>query len=165
MGDSDDGHRGPGETVPHPRTLAARIRAASGCPSRARHHTLLERVRYIAIVSELIDEIYQVRVAGLDERLEAGFEDLQKRGIGPGELLHRIRKNVSEICEHQSGVFRAESFRRSNGGGIRILLWEDLGNEDRRHLTEVFHEQVYPVLTPLAVDPGTSVPLHLQPFR
>ena len=119
---------------------------------------LLERVRYIAIVSELIDEIYQVRVAGLDERLEVGFEDLDKRGIGPGELLDRIRKNVSEICEHQSRVFRTEVLPALERLGIRILLWSDLEDEDREHLTEVFHEQVYPVLTPLAVDPAHPFP-------
>ena len=119
---------------------------------------LLERVRYIAIVSELIDEIYQVRVAGLDERLEAGFDDLRKRGIGPGELLNRIRKNVSEICEHQSRVFRTEIQPALERLGIRILLWNDLEDEDRQHLTGVFHEQVYPVLTPLAVDPAHPFP-------
>ena len=119
---------------------------------------LLERVRYIAIVSELIDEIYQVRVAGLDERLEAGFEDLRKRGIGPGELLDRIRKTVSEICEHQSSVFRTAIQPALERLGIRILLWNDLEDEDRQHLTGVFHEQVYPVLTPLAVDPAHPFP-------
>lgn len=119
---------------------------------------LLERVRYIAIVSELIDEIYQVRVAGLDERLEAGFEDLQDRGMGPGELLHRIRRSVSEICEHQSRVFRDEIQPALEQIGIRILLWDALGEDDRQHLTEVFHEQVYPVLTPLAVDPAHPFP-------
>lgn len=119
---------------------------------------LLERVRYIAIVSELIDEIYQVRVAGLDERLEAGFEQLQRRGIGPGELLHRIRKNVSEICTHQSMVFRTEIQPALERVGIRILLWDDLKDEDRQYLTDVFHEQVYPVLTPLAVDPAHPFP-------
>lgn len=119
---------------------------------------LLERVRYIAIVSELIDEIYQVRVAGLDERLEAGFERFQKRGIGPGKLLDRIRKNVSEICAHQSRIFRTEIQPALERVGIRILLWNDLKDEDRQHLTEVFHQQVYPVLTPLAVDPAHPFP-------
>lgn len=119
---------------------------------------LLERVRYIAIVSELIDEIYQVRVAGLDERLEAGFEPLPKRDIAPGALLDHIRSTVSEICEQQSRIFRIEIQPALERIGIRILLWDALENSEREHLSGVFHEQVYPVLTPLAVDPAHPFP-------
>ncbi len=119
---------------------------------------LLERVRYIAIVSDLIDEIYQVRVAGLDEGLEAGLEEFQDQGVRVGELLHRIRSNVIEISEYQSKVFRSEILPELERIGIRILLWEDLDDQHRRYLTDVFHEQVYPVLTPLAVDPAHPFP-------
>ena len=76
---------------------------------------LLERVRYIAIVSELIDEIYQVRVAGLDEQVEAGFEGRSKGGIGAPELLERIRTVVGEICEHQGRVFRDGPVQQQRG--------------------------------------------------
>ena len=119
---------------------------------------LLERVRYIAIVSELIDEIYQVRVAGLEEQVEAGFQGLSGRGIAAPELLDRIRALVGEICEHQSKVFRTEIQPALERLGVRILLWESLEETDREYLYEVFHEQVYPVLTPLAVDPAHPFP-------
>ncbi len=119
---------------------------------------LLERVRYIAIVSDLIDEIYQVRVAGLDEGLEAGLEEFQDQGVRVGELLHRIRSNVIEISEYQSEVFRSEILPELERIGIRILLWKELDDQHRRYLTDVFHEQVYPVLTPLAVDPAHPFP-------
>lgn len=119
---------------------------------------LLERVRYIAIVSDLIDEIYQVRVAGLDEDLEPGFEDFRDRGVRAGELLHRIRRTVTEICDHQSALFRSDIQPALEQVGIRILRWDELREEQRRHLTGVFHEQVYPVLTPLAVDPAHPFP-------
>ena len=119
---------------------------------------LLERVRYIAIVSELIDEIYQVRVAGLDEQVEAGFQGHSRGGVKAPELLDRIRTVVGEICEHQSAVFRDELQPALERVGVRILPWDLLDEADREYLYEVFHEQVYPVLTPLAVDPAHPFP-------
>ena len=119
---------------------------------------LLERVRYIAIVSELIDEIYQVRVAELEEKVDAGFEDLLKAGMSAPELLDRIRSVVAEICEQQSRVFRTELQPALDRLGIHILLWDALDDSDREFLHRVFHDQVYPVLTPLAVDPAHPFP-------
>ncbi len=119
---------------------------------------LLERVRYIAIVSDLVDEIYQVRVAGLDEGLQAGLDDFEDQGIRVGELLQRIRANVIEISEYQSKVFRSEILPELEQVGIRILLWEELNDQQRRYLTDIFHDQVYPILTPLAVDPAHPFP-------
>ena len=123
-----------------------------------RRTPLLERVRYVAIVSELIDEIYQVRVAGLDEQVEAGFVTRSRGGITAPELLDRIRSVVSEICEDQSTVFREEIQPALERVGVRILLWNMLDETDREYLHNVFHEQVYPVLTPLAVDPAHPFP-------
>ena len=119
---------------------------------------LLERVRYIAIVSELIDEIYQVRVAELEEKVDAGFEGLLRAGMSAPELLERIRSVVAEICEQQSRVFRTELQPALDGLGIHILLWDALDDTDRAYLHRVFHDQVYPVLTPLAVDPAHPFP-------
>lgn len=119
---------------------------------------LLERVRYIAIVSELIDEIYQVRVAELEEKVDAGFEGLLRAGMSAPELLERIRSVVAEICEQQSRVFRTELQPALDGLGIHILMWEALDETDRAYLHRVFHDQVYPVLTPLAVDPAHPFP-------
>ncbi len=119
---------------------------------------LLERVRYIAIVSELIDELFQVRVAELEERTDAGFEDLSRVGMPAPELLNRIRRMVVELCEQQSRVFRTELLPQLERLGIHIRLWSDLDEEDRTYLYRVFHERVYPVLTPLAVDPAHPFP-------
>lgn len=119
---------------------------------------LLERVRYIAIVSELIDEIYQVRVAKLEEKVDAGFEDLLRAGMSAPELLERIRSLVADLCEQQSRVFRTELQPALEGLGIHILLWDALDDTDRAYLHRVFHDRVYPVLTPLAVDPAHPFP-------
>ncbi len=119
---------------------------------------LLERVRYIAIVSELIDEIYQVRVAELEEKVDAGFESPLRAGMTASELLDRIRSVVAEICEQQSRVFRTELHPALEHLGIHILLWDALDETDRAYLHRVFHDRVYPVLTPLAVDPAHPFP-------
>ena len=119
---------------------------------------LLERVRYIAIVSELIDEIYQVRVAELEEKVDAGFENPLRAGMTAPELLDRIRSVVAEICEQQSRVFRAALQPALEHLGIHILLWAALDETDRAYLHRVFHDRVYPVLTPLAVDPAHPFP-------
>ena len=119
---------------------------------------LLERVRYIAIVSELIDEIYQVRVAELEEKVDAGFENLLRAGMSAPELLERIRSLVADLCEQQSRVFRTELQPALEGLGIHILLWDALDETDRAYLYRVFHDRVYPVLTPLAVDPAHPFP-------
>ena len=119
---------------------------------------LLERVRYIAIVSELIDEIYQVRVAEIEEKVDAGFEAPLGAGMPAPELLDRIRSVVAELCEQQSRVFRTELQPALDNLGIHILLWDAVDETDRAFLHRVFHDQVYPVLTPLAVDPAHPFP-------
>lgn len=123
-----------------------------------RRTPLLERVRYIAIVSDLIDEIYQVRVAGLEEGVDTALEGLPGNSIGAADLLARIRTAVTDISEHQSAVFRHDIQPSLEKLGIRILLWESLDREEREHLCEVFHQEVFPVLTPLAVDPAHPFP-------
>ena len=119
---------------------------------------LLERVRYIAIVSELVDEIFQVRVTGLGEQDEADFQDLDEGGAEAEDLLDQISGIVEDICEHQSRVFRTEVLPALERRGVRILLWSSLKEGDREYLSGVFQEQVFPVLTPLAVDPAHPFP-------
>ncbi len=126
--------------------------------ARRQRTPLLERVRYIAIVSELIDEIYQVRLADLDEQTDTGFENQSGRRVGKPGLVDRIRTVVNGIYEDQSHVFREEIQPALEREGIRILLWNSLEPRDRDYLDQVFHDQVFPVLTPLAVDPARPFP-------
>lgn len=119
---------------------------------------LLERVRYIAIVSELIDEIFQVRVAGLTEQAEEGIDNLPEGEGDADELLGRMGTILREICEQQSSAFRTAIQPALEEQGIHILLWRSLDEDDREHLSEVFEERVFPVVTPLAVDPAHPFP-------
>ena len=119
---------------------------------------LLERVRYIAIVSELIDELFQVRLTDLEDKVDAGFRDPERGDIPAHELLNQIREVVIELDTRQSRIFRTELEPALEALDIRIRLWGDLNESDRTFFHQVFHDQVFPVLTPLAVDPAHPFP-------
>jgi len=118
---------------------------------------LLERAKFMAIFSSNLDEFFQVRVAGLKSRQVAGL------GPGPGtgtptQQLEQIRKRVTELVEIQSRLFSEEICPGLAAEGITISNWGDLAEDDRQYLDDVFADRIFPVLTPLAVDPGHPFP-------
>lgn len=119
---------------------------------------LLERVNYLAIVSELLDEFFQVRIAGLEERQEAGMRGLPVETGGARRLLAEVRAGVEEIYARQSEVFRGVIQPALREIGKPIRLWDSLDERDRKIMGDVFHQQLFPVLTPLAVDPAHPFP-------
>jgi polyphosphate kinase len=119
---------------------------------------LLERAKFLAIVSEHLDEFFQVRVAGLMEQLAAGLRTTSPDGIDLVELLETIRASVLDLCERQAAVFTKELLPALEDRGIVFPNWEDLSSEDRAFLDDVFVERIFPVLTPLAVDPAHPFP-------
>jgi polyphosphate kinase len=118
---------------------------------------LLERVKFLAIFAENIDEFFQVRVAGLKDQQAAGLSASGIDGLSPAEQLSAIHDRVDELVTRQDAVF-GELRAALVDEGIRILDWADLDADDRAHLSEVFESQIFPVLTPLAVDPGHPFP-------
>jgi polyphosphate kinase len=119
---------------------------------------LLERAKFLAIFSELLDEFYQIRVAALEDQVAAGVRTRSVDGLRPGEQLTMIRARVEELVRRQDHIFLDLIVPGLADAGIRFASWSSLDNEDRRHLVEVFQRQIYPVLTPLAVDPGHPFP-------
>ena len=119
---------------------------------------LLERTKFLAIVSDILDEFFQVRVAGLEEQVAAGVRGSSIDGLSAAEQLSQIRVVVDELYKQQSKVFRKKLQPLLEGAGIRIVLWKQLDASDRDDLDEVFLHQLFPVLTPLAVDPGHPFP-------
>ncbi len=119
---------------------------------------LLERVKFLAIFSELLDEFYQIRVAALEDQVAAGVRTRSVDGLRPGEQLTMIRARVEELVRRQDHIFLDKVVPGLAEAGIRFASWASLDDEDRRHLVEVFQRQIYPVLTPLAVDPGHPFP-------
>src|SRR5208282_4505294 len=119
---------------------------------------LLERAKFLAIFSELLDEFYQIRVAALEDQVAAGVRTRSVDGLRPGEQLTMIRGRVEELVRRQDHIFLDLIVPALAQAGIRLSSWSSLDDDDREHLVDVFQRQIYPVLTPLAVDPGHPFP-------
>jgi polyphosphate kinase len=118
---------------------------------------LLERVKFLAIVSQNLDEFFQIRVAGLKEQEAAGMATTSPDGLSPREQLDAIRAGVERLSTRGSQVF-AEVRPLLASAGIRIVDWAELKPGHRKELREVFESRIFPVLTPLAVDPAHPFP-------
>jgi polyphosphate kinase len=123
-----------------------------------RQQPLLERAKFLAIFSKHLDEFFQVRVAALKDQVAAGVVPTSPDGMTAFDQLGQIRDRVEELVKRQSSVFLGEVVPDLGSHGIVLSDWEDLDDDDREHLVRVFNERIFPVLTPLAVDPGHPFP-------
>ncbi|MEX1008469.1 MAG: polyphosphate kinase 1 [Acidimicrobiia bacterium] len=119
---------------------------------------LLERAKFLAIVSEHLDEFFQVRVAGMMEQLAAGLRTTTPDSLDLVDLIREIRSRVSDLCEREAAVFAKELVPALEERGVAFADRDDLSADDRAHLDELFTERIFPVLTPLAVDPAHPFP-------
>ncbi len=119
---------------------------------------LLERVRFLAIFAGNLDEFFQVRVAGLKEQVAAGVVGSGVADLPPSQQLRTIHSMLRDVLVRQDEVLHERLLPALEEQGIRISDWADLSAAEQRHCTEVFEEQIYPVLTPLAVDPAHPFP-------
>ncbi|MCU1449383.1 MAG: ppk, partial [Acidimicrobiales bacterium] len=118
---------------------------------------LLERAKFLAIFSENLDEFFQVRVAGLKDQQAAGLGS-SADGASPAEQLEGVRAEAVGLVERAVHVFLKSIAPSLGAHGIVFSDWESLDDDDRAYLVDVFERQIYPVLTPLAVDPGHPFP-------
>jgi polyphosphate kinase len=118
----------------------------------------LERTKFLAIFSGNIDEFFQIRVSGLREQELAGLPGTSPDGMSPREQLDAIRDRVLELVTHQTRIFERDLRPRLKSGGVHIVDWADLTRPEREAVRQVFEELVYPVLTPLVVDPAHPFP-------
>ena len=119
---------------------------------------LLERAKFLAIFASNLDEFYMVRVAGLKRRAETGLSVRSADGLSPRAQLALIASSTRELAGRQAQVFLDSVMPALAAEGISIIRWADLTEDERRRLTQYFAEQVFPVLTPLAVDPAHPFP-------
>ncbi|MCV7102334.1 RNA degradosome polyphosphate kinase [Mycobacterium palustre] len=119
---------------------------------------LLERAKFLAIFASNLDEFYMVRVAGLKRRDEMGLSVRSADGLSPREQLARIGEQTQRIATRHARVFLDSVRPALAEEGIRIVTWADLDQAERDELSTYFNEQVFPVLTPLAVDPAHPFP-------
>ena len=118
---------------------------------------LLERLRFLSISATNLDEFYTVRVAGLRELANAGNTTPGLDGLTPAEQLVMIDRDARALMERQQDVFNMLQAEMASAG-IHLLTRHDLGKEDIAYLEDVFIEQVFPVLSPLAIDPAHPFP-------
>ena len=132
----------------------ARILELAEAPSTP----VLERVKFAAIVAGNLDEFFGVRVAGLQEQAASQLGTRSPDGLTAAEQLELIRSRVGELTERHARAFGGSLRRRLARDGVAVLRWRQLSEAQRTSLTATFHERVFPVLTPLAVDPGHPFP-------
>jgi polyphosphate kinase len=119
---------------------------------------LFERVKFLAIFSEGLDEFFQVRVAGLEDQVAAALHTRSPDGMRPAEQLEAITARATALVEWQSQIFQDQLGPALAAAGLVIADWHTLDDRDRDHLLDLFNRQIFPVLTPLAVDQGHPFP-------
>ena len=119
---------------------------------------LLERVRFLAIFATNLDEFFMVRVAGLVRRMVAGFP-VEGAGVRlPGQVLGNTLELAGELTVRHARVFSERINPELAEHGIELLRWKELSSDERGTLGELFRQRIYPVLTPLVVDPAHPFP-------
>ncbi len=119
---------------------------------------VLERVKFLAIFASNLDEFFQVRVAGVKDQLLAGLASSGIDGATPSQQLRLIRRRVDELNHRQVAILAEQVVPALAEDGIHLLEWDDLDDDDRKYMAEQFDHRIFPVLTPLAVDPGHPFP-------
>jgi polyphosphate kinase len=119
---------------------------------------LLERVRFAAIFSSNLDEFFMVRVAGLKRRIAASVAVRAASGLMPREVLERIWAESRDQMERHAQVFRDELVPALADEGIELVRWAELDRDEQKYCKRLFRDRVFPVLTPLAVDPAHPFP-------
>ena len=119
---------------------------------------LLERIRFLAIFTSNLDEFFMVRVASLKRKIEAGVGNVNSAGFVPREQMKVLLKRTHELVERQSKCFHSELIPELSKIGVNFLTWDELTESELVYLQDLFTSKIYPVLTPLGVDPAHPFP-------
>ena len=127
---------------------------------QAEDHTLplLERAWFLSIFSSNLDEFYMVRVAGLMRRIKAGITPVRASGLDAHQVLAQVTSRTKELTARQAALFQEDIRPALAEHNVKILGWDELNCDQQERLTRYFRHQIYPVLTPLAVDPSHPFP-------
>ncbi|HYI36979.1 MAG TPA: polyphosphate kinase, partial [Thermoleophilaceae bacterium] len=119
---------------------------------------LMERVKFLAIYTSNLDEFEMVRVAGLHDQVDAGIDVRKADGLSPSETIEQIARRRRELGERHSRQWSDHMRPALAEEGVRILAGDELSDAESEQLDRIFAEQIFPVLTPLAVGPGRPFP-------
>ena len=119
---------------------------------------LLERLKFVSIFSSNLDEFFMIRVSGLKEELEQGITEVGADGTSPADQLRQIRQQVVKLVAEQARVLRDEILPELHATGVQFVTYDSLSRHEKENLKDYFMEKVFPILTPLAVDPSHPFP-------
>ena len=122
------------------------------------HHPLLERLKFLAIFATNLDEFFMIRVAGLKQQIDAGVVRPSDDGLLPREHVRVIREHLDPVVQRHVEALQYDLLPALAEAGVCLVSHGELRPEDRTALRRVFDDQIFPVLTPLAVDPGHPFP-------
>ncbi|MBX2990820.1 MAG: polyphosphate kinase 1 [Bacteroidetes bacterium] len=123
-----------------------------------KRHPLLERAKFLAITSSNLDEFFMIRVAAIKEQILADFAELSPDGKVPVQQLKAIHERSSRMFKEKSGLFWNELQPQFAENGIHLLKMNDITTTEKALLSEYYAREIFPVLTPLAFDPGHPFP-------
>jgi polyphosphate kinase len=122
------------------------------------NNPLLERVKFLCIVSSNLDEFFEVRVAGLNQQRQSGISDAGPDGMSPTDQLAAVSVRVRKMLDDQYGLWNEALVPALEDQNIFFLRYEELSSDEKNYYSNYFRTSVYPVLTPLAVDPVHPFP-------
>jgi polyphosphate kinase len=122
------------------------------------NHPLLERVKFLAIFSSNLDEFFMVRVSGLKQQMMLGITKRPPDGLTPREQLAAIHSVVSDLIQQAMDCWHNDLYPKLVEAGIQILSYEEFKKKHQKRLSNYFEQEIFPVLTPLAFDPGHPFP-------
>jgi len=126
--------------------------------ARDSSNPLLERVKFLSIVASNMDEFFMVRVAGLKQQIAAGVVELSPDGLTPAEQLAAVRKSATKLMLEARDCLYTDLLPQLNAAGVHLLDYTDLNEKQLASVKKYFEDVVFPVLTPLAFDPGRPFP-------
>ena len=119
---------------------------------------LLERCRFLSIFSSNLDDFFMIRVATLKRKLESGVTKTNTAGYSPTELMSEISKKTQSLIQRQAECFQNDVRIKLAAVGISFIKWKEQDDEEKNYINKIFTDRIFPVLTPLAVDPAHPFP-------
>ncbi len=130
--------------------------------AKDKKNPLLERFKFLAIVTSNLDEFFMVRVGSLYDQVQAGIEKKDAAGLTPKQQLKRVIARAHQMLEEQYEIYNKSLMPQLKKAGIQLVSSQQLKQEEEAYLEEYFKQEIYPVLTPMAVDASRPFPLILN---
>jgi len=119
---------------------------------------LLERVKFLAITASNLDEFVEIRVAGLLQRIEDGYTEAGPEGLTPQQTLDTLTDDMHSFMTEQYGCWNKQLLPALHHAGVRVLPWDEIGEEAQKSATAFYQREVDPLLTPITIDPAHPFP-------